>query len=189
MDIEIKDAVGYGGLIEKITAKLTIGGPDPRNPCWEWNGAMTKKKLGYGRVSWMGKSYLPHRVILANSRGLHISEWPTGKISRHVFCANHRCCNPSHMEFGTQAENVMDTIRDGRNAHLSKVKCPRGHNLVDGNLVQAKLPHRSCLVCLRATSDVRVNRIRHQRCISTEEAVEIQRIRHPDTWEIATATL
>ncbi len=89
--------------MEKFWNKVRRGSDDE---CWEWLGC--KCPLGYGRVSYGGKkSLLAHRVAWE----LTHDKIPEGLIVRHK--CRGKCCNPAHLELGTQAENMRDTVRDG----------------------------------------------------------------------------
>lgn len=77
--------------------------------CWEWRGAANTK--GYGR--WQG--LLAHRVAYTLVNG----PIPSGLVIRHR-CDNPACCNPRHLEVGTQAENVTDCVTRFRNARGSR---------------------------------------------------------------------
>lgn len=72
---------------------------------------------GYGQISIKGVTHKHHRVVYAESRGLDISEIK-GFVVRHS-CDNPECVNPSHLQIGTQRDNVMDMIARGR--HIGNI--------------------------------------------------------------------
>ena len=83
--------------------------------CIEWQGGKTDK--GYGR--WDGpkdengkrKKWLAHRLCWTLVNG----EIPEGmQINHH--CDNPPCVNTDHLYLGTQADNIADKMRRGRNA-------------------------------------------------------------------------
>jgi len=81
--------------------------------CWEWKAYTLKS--GYG---WMyvgdRKSNFSHRVS-ALLNGLI----DTLDSKLHVLhrCDNPKCCNPSHLFLGTNADNVADRVSKGRTKH------------------------------------------------------------------------
>lgn len=87
-----------------------------RDGCWEWQGGKSK---GYGRISVNGSPYSTHRIAYAERYG----PIPDGMIVRHK-CDNPPCCNPDHLELGTQADNIADMVSRGR--HVPGPGRPRG---------------------------------------------------------------
>lgn len=81
--------------------------PEPMSGCWLWLGYACHN--GYGRVRFEGKSWLAHRVAWF----AHHGPIPEGMHLCHK-CDNPGCINPAHMFVGTQADNVRDMIRKGR---------------------------------------------------------------------------
>ena len=74
--------------------------------CWDWTGV--KDKNGYGRYG----SQRAHRVAL------ELTTWPplgVGEVVRHL-CDRPACCNPLHLERGTQQENMADRDQRGNTA-------------------------------------------------------------------------
>ena len=75
--------------------------------CWLWTGALDREG-GYGQFGLAGKTEYTHRLIWLHCYGT-IDD---GLVVRHQ-CRNRNCCNPDHLELGTQAQNSHDKIRDG----------------------------------------------------------------------------
>lgn len=69
----------------------------------------------------------------------------------------HRNDDPSdnrveNLRYGTHAENMRDCVTNGNDPRMQRDRCPRGHQLVEPNLVPSRAPHRVCLACARAHS-------------------------------------
>lgn len=81
---------------------------DVRGPaeCWRWKSNVNRDGYGiYGRQN-------SHRFAFEQCMGARI---PPGKVVRHK-CDNPPCCNPLHLELGTQGQNVQDRVDRGRGA-------------------------------------------------------------------------
>ena len=90
---------------------------------------------------------LVHRLVLAAFTGAddetsHVLHWNDDPRDNRL----------ENLRYGTQKENIHDTIRNGHNVNSNKETCPRGHELAAPNLVPsvAKTGSRSCLACSRA---------------------------------------
>ena len=82
--------------------------------CWQWIGPVASH--GYGRFT-RGRKWedTAHRIAYAMSHG----PIPEGMVVRHK-CDNRRCCNPAHLELGSQTKNVQDMWeRNGRKTKLT----------------------------------------------------------------------
>lgn len=75
--------------------------------CWPWKA---RTLSGYGRMTIGQKELLAHRIAVMIKTGAPI---PDGRVVRHK-CDNPLCCNPAHLELGTQKDNVRDMIARGR---------------------------------------------------------------------------
>jgi hypothetical protein len=75
--------------------------------CWLWTGA--KHNFGYGCFFYEGKNLKAHQYAYIK----YIGEIPEGQLIRHK-CDIPACCNPAHLEIGTQADNIRDCIERGR---------------------------------------------------------------------------
>lgn len=100
--------------------------------CWPWTGP--QRPRGYGSVRWSTTEQLSaHRVAWELAHGEPI---PDGLVIRHS-CDNPPCCNPSHLELGTVADNVHDALeRGGRSRGLTstdvdaiRARLAQGHRL------------------------------------------------------------
>lgn len=85
--------------------------------CWPWLLSLTVKRGSYGQVNFEGRIRRAHRVAYE----LAVGPIPAGLTIDHVRargCTLKSCCNPSHLEAVTLAENI---------ARTTKASCLRGH--------------------------------------------------------------
>lgn len=75
-------------------------GPDG---CWPWTGVRLPR--GYGFFSVDGRNVYTHRYALERATG----PLAAGEVARHK-CDNPSCCNPAHLERGSQSENIRDAV-------------------------------------------------------------------------------
>lgn len=78
--------------------------------CTEWLWGRDEK--GYGLMWFEGTTRRVHRVAYCLANGLSLSDIK-GLVVRHK-CDNPGCCNPDHLEEGSQKENVEDMFLRGR---------------------------------------------------------------------------
>lgn len=82
--------------------------------CWPWLRGKTPK--GYGNAWINGKFIRANRYALQDSKGPPPSE---DMYALHS-CDNTSCCNPAHLRWGTQKENMQDAILRKRNSFGEK---------------------------------------------------------------------
>ena len=72
--------------------------------CWLWDKGLHIS--GYGRTTLRGKQYLTHRLAYCIWTGM------STKSELFVLhkCHIKKCCNPSHLYAGTQADNIKDAV-------------------------------------------------------------------------------
>lgn len=75
--------------------------------CWKWLGYCDQN--GYGRLNVKGRPQLASRISFLLYRG----DIPDGKYVCHK-CDTPSCTNPDHLFLGTQADNVADMHKKGR---------------------------------------------------------------------------
>lgn len=87
-----------------LIANIDVGNT---HRCWPWLGHTTDD--GYGEINIDGSQYGVHRVIAALYFGPH-EEWV--EVVMHK-CDNPPCCNPAHLLYATQQQNIQDAQEKG----------------------------------------------------------------------------
>lgn len=87
-------------VLERVMPRISFEGD-----CWIYTGARTRD--GYGSLK--GYGYV-HRLMWEFTYQQLI---PAGSVVRHR-CDNPPCCRPSHLQLGTQADNLADMRNRGR---------------------------------------------------------------------------
>ena len=82
--------------------KVKKAGPDD---CWEWQPSL--RKDGYGQFHYEGTMRLAHRMSFLFTHGREAEG-----VVMHL-CNNKRCCNPAHLEDGSQQQNILMAFADG----------------------------------------------------------------------------
>jgi hypothetical protein len=106
MDYTKNDEIRFWSKV-KVTNKRS---------CWYWSAS--KHHFGYGWFRINKKTHSAHRLALIFYNGGKIED---GKLVLHN-CNNPGCCNPNHLRWGSQKENIQDCIAAGR-----KTDPPRGN--------------------------------------------------------------
>jgi hypothetical protein len=128
--------------------------------CWPW---MSKSKIkGYGSIGLGGrdsKKELAHRVAWMLTYGdIPALDGHHGAVVRHK-CSNRLCCNPAHLEIGTQMDNVKDMWANKGG--------PRGNaKLTEAQVAAIRSDSRSAreLSPIYGVSRSHINSIRRRRC-------------------------
>lgn len=82
--------------------------------CWLWCGC--KNSYGYGHFGFNGKVIGSHRLVWESRKG----PIPFGKVIMHK-CDIRSCVKFSHLNLGTQKENIYDCIKKGRRGIVNKL--------------------------------------------------------------------
>lgn len=102
------------------------------NSCWLWRGSVSDR--GYGKFYVKGEQYA-HRF------SLKLLSLPSkGDHAMHL-CNNPLCCNPSHLRWGTQKQNMI-YARDCERiptAKLNKRSAAEIKNLLELGATQTQL--------------------------------------------------
>lgn len=95
-------------FLDAFWEKVEVGGPDD---CWEWTAARYHDDYGALGIRNQGRSTTmrAHAMALV----LATSEDAGGRFALH-HCDNPPCCNPAHLYWGDQKQNVADADARGR---------------------------------------------------------------------------
>lgn len=97
--------------------------------CTEW--LWSRFPDGYGRIKHKGRDVPVHRLAYCQANGIDM-ESIKGLVVRHK-CDNKGCCNPDHLEIGSQRDNMRDKIERGR------ANSPRGESNGSSVLTDAQV--------------------------------------------------
>jgi hypothetical protein len=121
-----------------------VGEPDA-DGCREWTGF--RDGLGRGKFSFKGRPVKAHRMAYE----LAVGPIPPGLKVCHS-CDNPPCCESTHLFLGTQADNVADMVRKGRQRfgehQRRKTHCSHGHEFSEQN-TRLYRGRRVCRTCER----------------------------------------
>ncbi len=112
-------------------------------PCWIWVAAFNGG--GYGHVSLNSVLIDVHRIMFA----WLVHPLPKGKENGTLdhLCRRRACSNPLHLEFVSDAENLLRGISPPA-LNARKTQCKRGHPLTGSNLcVRRATGYRQCVIC------------------------------------------
>ena len=85
--------------LQRLKERIII---DELTGCWNWQGSCNSS--GYGQITVDKVYYTTHRY----SYILHKGDIPQGLLIRHM-CHNTKCCNPDHLQTGTDTDNWKDS--------------------------------------------------------------------------------
>jgi hypothetical protein len=106
--------------LEKIRNKIKENVTMDSNGCWNWT-MFIDKRFGYGAIAFKGRPKRVHRVSAHVFSGFDLQS----KLMVLHKCDNRACCNPEHLFYGTQLDNMRDCSKKGRMWDRSGQKNPR----------------------------------------------------------------
>ena len=103
---------------ERLLSHLSIpdNWDDYETKCWECDRYQTNS--GHCRIQLNGKKVFTHRMMCVYN---HHGYDPLHLETCHS-CDNAKCCNPFHLQFGTQRKNTRDKIMRTHNHCIQKLK-------------------------------------------------------------------
>jgi HNH endonuclease/NUMOD4 motif-containing protein len=111
-----------------------------------------RQKSGHRFVNLPGRNHRVHRLVLA----AFVGPCPRGLEGCHENGdpSDNRLSN---LRWGTHTSNNRDKQRHGTDPWRNRIVCPRGHPLVEPNLILGKVRrgHRQCLACDRGWGVIR----------------------------------
>lgn len=112
--------------------------------------------VGYWMVSLSGprKHFTVHSLVALTFIGAR----PPGAVCRHI--NDDRLDNRvANLIWGTQSENIYDSVRNGKHPRAARTNCYRNHPLIEWNIVKAEVARgrRSCLACQIGRARVRIH--------------------------------
>ena len=138
-------------------SRCTVGA----SGCWLWRGPRysspgIKDQPGYVTVSFRGRPVRLHRKVLEIKLGRLLD---ADEKACHT-CDTPSCCNPDHLEPGTQKKNIRDGQARGRQQfHPSHyTHCKHGHEFTPENTWLTKEGYRHCRECARRKGRERYRR-------------------------------
>ena len=105
------------GIMEKLfnnmEEKYMSKNPDIKTNCHIWTGYIKEKseKDRYGYMNYKGKEKQVHVFACEAKYGRNREKH---ELTRHL-CGQSLCCNQQHLDFGTNGENSIDSIKMGHN--------------------------------------------------------------------------
>ena len=93
----------------RFESKITRG-----ETCWLWIGCTNSSGYGTFAIDHSRKEMAHRMAVLLSGRVLR-----SGDVVRHR-CHNRLCVNPNHLQSGTPWENLMDSLKEGRDSWFKR---------------------------------------------------------------------
>lgn len=165
--------VGYEGLYEvsdhgqvrRLDRVITVGDRQVL-----WRGRILKQhshgRKGHVSVQLWRDGESKRRTVHILVAEAFIGARPPGMQIRHLN-GNAADCRLTNLAYGTQSENVQDSVRHGTHVQARKTHCPQGHEYTADNTYAKPLRNgrtaRECRVCQRANGRAYRQRVRSER--------------------------
>lgn len=106
----------------RIERRIAI---DRETGCWNWTGQADSNGYGHMLITAEDGRRLGMKRVHRLMALIVFGEESVGDWNVLHRCDNPRCCNPSHLFLGTQADNMEDAARKGRIVVLRGLANPR----------------------------------------------------------------
>ena len=119
---------------ERLAMRIAKAGPDD---CWLWTGGTAGKGYGSIKKEINGK----WQQVYAHRESLRLSKGEPTDLNNQALhsCDNPTCCNPSHLNWGTESQNrreARDRLHNQGNQKLKPIQVdairadPRVHTVI-----------------------------------------------------------
>lgn len=139
MTTQTPNAPGLPVVEARFWSRVDVRASDE---CGPWRGGNNSK--GRGLLWFRGKTTTAPRVALRIATG----ENPPSEVFACHTCDNPACCNPAHLWWGSNRDNILDASAKGRLRNNRVTHCPKGHPYSGHNLQIVKGNQRRCRRCI-----------------------------------------